>query len=286
MKRYQLYFIFCLIIVSKQLLSQDSSTRIFEPSPLVNPCGIYQKENIGNRRPIAYTYLRESDVMWEKRVWREIDMREKQNQPLYFPIEYTTCRTSLIQALTKQILKGNIIAFKDEEFTVPYSLSEIRNRLVKRDTVEQLLYDQNGEERSAMVPTVDSTSLYERVLTYTLKEDWFFDRQKSGLEVRIIGIAANEYLEDKEGFRELFWVYFPACRPYFAANDVYNFKNDAERRSLDDIFWKRQFSSRIIKESNVFDRSIEEYEKGIDALVESDKIKMNIFTFEHDLWNH
>jgi hypothetical protein len=84
----------------------------------------------------------------------------------------------------------------------------------------------------------------------------------------------------------LFWVYFPACRPYFAINDVYNFKNDSERRSLDDIFWKRQFASAIVKESNVYDRFINEYQKGIDALVESDNIKGQIFKWEHDLWNY
>ena len=67
---------------------------------------------------------------------------------------------------------------------------------------------------------------------------------------------------------------------------MYNFKNDAERRSLDDIFWKRQFSSLIVKESNVQDRYIDQYQKGIDALVEADKIKTGIFTWEHDLWNY
>lgn len=67
---------------------------------------------------------------------------------------------------------------------------------------------------------------------------------------------------------------------------MYNFKNDAERRSLDDVFWKRQFSSNIIKESSVQDRYIQEYEKGMDALVESDKIKMDVFKWEHDLWNY
>ena len=80
-------------------------------------------------------------------------------------------------------------------------------------------------------------------------------------------------------------MYFPSCRPYFARNDVYNFKNDAERRSLDDIFWKRQFTSTIVKESNVHDRSIDQYLHGIDALVEAEKIKMNIFQWEQVFMN-
>jgi len=251
-----------------------------------NPCDVYDKENIDNRRPIQYTYLKESDVMWEKRVWRDIDMREKQNLPLYYPIELNACRTSLFQALTKNILTGNIIAFADEVFLRPYELSAIRKRLVTLDTIDEIIYKPDGTEVSVRVPVADSTSIYARVLRFRLKEDWFFDKQKSTLEARIIGLAAYEYDAEKEGFKELFWVYFPSCRPYFARNDVYNFKNDAERRSFDDIFWKRQFSSVIVKESNVYDRYINEYEKGIGALLESDKIKMNLFTWEHDLWNY
>ena len=165
-------------------------------------------------------------------------------------------------------------------------MDEIRNRLIKKDTALSFAYNEAGEEVEVMLPTVDSTSIYERVLKYVIKEDWFFDRQKSTLEVRIVGMAALEYNAERDYYRELFWVYFPACRPYFATADVYNFKNDAERRSLDDVFWKRQFASRIIKESNVFDRSIEQYQKGIDALIEAENIRMSIAKFESDLWEH
>jgi len=259
-----------------------------KPKPIkpTNPCDVYDKQNIGNRRPINYTGLREGDVAWEKRVWRDIDLREKQNQPLYYPLEYNACRSSLFQTITRQILIGNIIAFKDEDFLIPYNDSEIKNKLVKRDTIDNIIYDPNGNEYAVRTPIADSISIYERVLKFRVKEDWYFDRQKSSLEVRIVGLAAIEYNEERDYYRELYWVYFPSCRPYFARNDVYNFKNDAERRSLDDIFWKRQFTSTIVKESNVQDRYIDQYQKGIDALVEADKIKMNIFTWEHDLWNY
>ncbi len=284
MKSMLFYLCFLLLLNTKTFCQEHipNSEGVYNP----NPCGIYNKENIEERRPIQYTYLRESDVMWEKRVWRDIDMREKQNLPLYYPIEPNACRTSLFQTLTKNILNGNITAFSDEEFLNPYELSVIKSKLVTIDTIERIMYDPNGNEIVERIPVADSTSIYAKVLRFRLKEDWFFDRQKSSLEVRTIGLAAYEYDEDKEAFKELFWVYFPACRPYFAKNDVYNFKNDAERRSLDDIFWKRQFASVIVKESNVYDRNINEYEKGIGALVEAEKIKMTMFNWEHDLWNY
>lgn len=283
MKAY--YLLITLILAAGLAFGEDTLRK--KPVVPDNPCNPFHKENIGSRRQVPYTHLREGDVMWQKRLWREIDLREKQNQPLYYPLELNACRVSLIQALTRHILHEEIVAFKDEQFMVPYSLSEIRSRLVKIDTVEQTDYDAFGQELPPQkVAVADSTSIYGRVLKYVIKEDWFFDRQRSVLDVRIVGIAAMEYNEERDYFRELFWVYFPACRPYFAASDVYNYKNDSERRSLDDVFWKRQFSSRVIKESNVADRSIEQYQKGIDALVEAENIRLDIARFEHDLWNH
>lgn len=286
MKTYTYHLLLILIGSFTKSYSQEHILPgVFNPS-VPDPCGIYNKENIGSRRPISYTSLREGDVAWEKRIWRDIDLRERQNQPLYYPLEFTPCRSSLFQTITRQILNGNIIAFKDEEFLVPYNPIEFRKRIVKTDTVENTVYNALGEEETVPIVISDSTSIYERVLKFRVKEDWFFDRQKSSLEVRIIGLAAYEYNAERDYYKELYWVYFPACRPWFAANDVYNFKNDSERRSLDDIFWKRQFSSTIVKESNVYAREIAQYQKGIDALVESDKIKMGIFTWEHDLWNY
>lgn len=279
------YYLFILLLETCRVFGEDTLRN--KPVKPGNPCNPFYKEHIGSKRRISYTHLREGDVMWQKRVWREIDMREKQNQPFYYPLELNVCRTSLMQALSRHILNDEIIAFKDEQFMVPYSLGEIRSRLVRIDTVEQINYGPDGSELPPQkVAVADSTSIYARVLKYVIKEDWFFDRQKSSLDVRIVGIAAMEYNEERDYYRELFWVYFPACRPYFAASDIYNYKNDSERRSLDDVFWKRQFSSRIIKESNVADRSIEQYQKGIDALVEAENIRLDIAKFEHDLWNH
>lgn len=231
--------IFALTFFGLTFLAQEKITGVIQPP--TNPCNGFYKENIGSKKPVQYTNLREADVAWEKRVWREIDLREKINQPLYYPIEYNPCRSSLFQVINKEVLRGNIIAFADENFQVPFNLSEARNKIVKIDTVIKEIYDAVGDVKYEKVTIADSESVCRRVTKFRLKEDWYFDKQKSSLEVRIIGIAAYEWVEDKEAFRELYWVYFPACRPYFAANDVFNVKNDSERRSFDELFWKRMF---------------------------------------------
>ncbi|MDF2449242.1 MAG: gliding motility associated protein GldN [Bacteroidota bacterium] len=260
---------------------------VFQPGDYRD--GIYDKENSTNRRFIPYTHLREADVNWEKRVWRRLDMREKQNHQLYYPITAVTSRISLMQVISKYVLSGQIIAFKDEEFLEPLELGFIRDKMVIReDSAEVEEYDKDGNAFFVKKPgAVDSTWTFEFFSSLELKEDWFFDKQKSVLEVRILAMGFNVINPKKPDLGEfnLFYTYFPACRPFFAKHEVYNAKNDSERRTFEDIFWKRQFSSTAIKETNVYDRSIERYSKGIDALLESDRIKNDIFRWEHDLWH-
>jgi gliding motility associated protien GldN len=281
MKRISLIAAF-LLTLSVTMLAQVGT--VFQPGDYRD--GIYTKENSVNRRIIPYTYLREGDVMWERRVWREIDLREKINHPLYYPTEEVNGRNSLLQVLKRAIFKNEIIAFQDEEFLVPLEPAKVKEKLVKCDSNENRdVNPETGEEIVTKVWRCDSVSIYEKVTRLQVKEDWFFDKQKSVLECRILGICPMEYDEGKDIYKKMFWVYFPQCRGIFATNEVFNSKNDAERRTFEDIFWKRQFNSTSIKETNVYDRYINQYARGIDALLESDRIKNDIFQFEHDLWH-
>jgi gliding motility associated protien GldN len=277
-------FLAIFYIVALNVNAQQS---VFQPGDYRD--GVYDKENSTNRRFIPYTHLREGDVTWEKRVWRRLDMREKQNQQLYYPVTQVTSRISLMQVMSKYILSGQIIAFADDEFLQPLDLSFIKDKMVIReDSADVEEYDAAGAAYMVKKPgAVDSTWTFEFFSSLGLKEDWFFDKQKSVLEVRILAMEFNVINPKRVELGEypLFYAYFPACRPFFAKHEVYNSKNDSERRTFEDIFWKRQFSSVATKETNVYDRSIERYSKGIDALLESDRIKNDIFRWEHDLWH-
>jgi gliding motility associated protien GldN len=138
----------------------------------------------------------------------------------------------------------------------------------------------------------------DQVKQLLLKEKWFFDKQHSTMQVRIVGIAPikvyNKTLIDINGnisvspevSREiLFWIYFPEYRELFAKNEIYSRFNDAQNISFDDLFMQRRFASYIYGESNVYEnRAIVEYLVGDDILYESEKIKQSIFELEHDLW--
>jgi gliding motility associated protien GldN len=257
----------------------------------------YIKEHNPNRKLIPYTYLREADVMWHHRVWRVIDLREKMNFPLYFPTnEGMKDRSSLFKIIRNGCLPPDgstpkLTAYNSEdsdEFLVKLNALEITKILTKSDTV--LSPKDPTDPSSELVPrlVVDNVDP-SKIKQYWLKEDWFFDKQKSVLEARIIGVQAIKAGTGAiAGMTGTFWIYFPELRPLLAKEEVFNKHNDAERMTFDDLFWKRQFSSYIFAENNAYDNRLISSYKGngtLDALLEAERIKTGIFTLEHDLWH-
>jgi gliding motility associated protien GldN len=256
---------------------------------------IYAKEHVPNRKPVPYKFLREADAMYKKRVWRVIDLREKINLNLYYPTEpIGQERKSLIDLLMWGISTEGLTAYntEDDRFTQPMSRTQIENAF---GATEQTIntFDEDGNE----IPvTIKGEIKTNEVKQYWLKEDWFFDRQHSTMEVRIIGLSPIRFYvkddgsgDDEQEVRKsyVFWIYFPEVRRILANHEVFNNNNDAERRTFDDIFFKRYFNSFIIKVSNVYDdRGISEYSLGIQSLLEAEALKKTITDFEQDLWEY
>ena len=248
--------------------------------------GVYKREHIASRKPIPYAPIREADVMWKRRITRYIDLREKMNLPLYFPIGndvngLRSLTNVLYKAVTEEV-SLRVYSSATDDFSVELTPGDVKK--ITEKSSEKTVPSSLDPSIDSVITVTESFSP-NRVKKLMIKEEWFFDKQRSVLDVRILGISLLYEQEDKDkGDQPLFWVYFPEARTLLAKYDVFNRQNPSERRSFDDIFWKRQFSSYIVKEENVYDRSINEYKKGMDALLESNKIKDEIIIFEHDLW--
>jgi gliding motility associated protien GldN len=273
--------------------------------------GVYVQEHIPTKRVIQYPHLREADVMWSKRVWRTIDLREKINHPLYYPEEPLADRMSLFDVIRYGVFEeGSLTIYDltadfDDKFRFPVKpengnindpafrklLDEFFgtvSQVARLDPeTDEFVYDDAGDQ---IYDSVAEAYTSRDIIRYEIKEDWFFDKQRSVMDVRIIGISPVVYFRNEEtgdimGPKNLFWLYFPECRYVFQNFFVYNTSNDAMRMSFDDLFWKRQFSSYIHKETNVFDRTVNPSWDGLDALLESEKIKQEMFKIEHDVWH-
>jgi len=273
--------------------------------------GVYVQEHIPTKRVVQYASLREADVLWSKRVWRTIDLREKMNHPLFYPLEPLSDRRSLWDVIRYGVLEeGAITVYRlggdlDDQFKFPVKPKngnaqdpEFQKELESffgsteevpvMDENDEFVYDEETGDQLFRTEAIPYTS--SQIIRYEIKEDWFFDKQRSVMDVRIIGISpvvhfTNQETGDIMGKKNLFWLYFPECRYTFQNFFVYNGDNDAMRMSFDDLFWKRRFSSFIHKESNVFDRNISQPYDGVDALLESERIKKEMFLIEHDVWN-
>ena len=259
---------------------------------------IYKRQHITEKKPIAYEPIREADIMWSKLVWRMIDFRQKMNQPLYFPTVPIGERMSLIDVLMEAIKNGDVTAYKpnqfedSNEFQEIMSYDQVLEAFDAKDTEEIVNDPVTGEP----ITTIIKGSIHtDEVLQVLVKELWFFDRKRSLLEVRIIGLCPIRVYnktdglnpEDSQRKTKLFWIKFPESREVLAQREVFNPYNDAERRSYDEIFHKRFFDGFVVQESNVYNhRMIQQYKMGVETLLESERLEDFIYRYEHDLWEY
>jgi gliding motility associated protien GldN len=325
-----------------------NSNGVLDPRPI--------RANIPTKKVIPYEHVREADVVWSKRIWRVIDLREKFNHPLYYPldeIEAGIWKTnpnawSLWTIIRAHVLTGDLTLYSTyhpdweqwndgDGFQYPITSNVPGGNYYNNKEFREKLYPYLGYVpldpfavplKSNLFPTEDSVICYEDpsgtrapgeyhgeyigepgylceaqyavedtvwytskdIVQYKIKEDHFFDKEQSRKRVRIIGIAPCIYSRDKDGnitgTEELFWLYFPECRYVFQNFYLQSRDNDSHRMSYDDLFWKRMFQSYVVKESSIYNRDVDSYKSGLDALLESERIKDKLYTFEEELWSY
>lgn len=294
--------LFIIVLFVENTYSQFSRAAVLEVPPVDET--IYAKNHIDDRQYLPYAYLREADVMWSKTIWRIIDLRELRNlQCFYYPqIPSETGigpRRNLLNTLLYGIKEGKIKAYAPNmyhEFRTEMSYEEILVAMGGGETTITIdSLDDNGNLVGQFPVTIQEEPKVQEVQKILIKELWFFDKQRSQLEVRIIGLCPiiNTYREGDQDQQEptpkrLFWVYYPDAREVLSHQEVFNMSgNDAERPSYDDLFIYRFFNSYIVQESNAYNnRGINEYTIGIESLLEAERINNKIFNFEQDLWHY
>ncbi len=151
------------------------------------------------------------------------------------------------------------------------------------------------------------------IVQYKIKGVWYFDKRQGELKYRLLGICPvivnnsslitadseqseadgsqsnTQKSEPEPNYIDLFWVFFPDARETLYAAKAFNEKNSSMPISFDQLLNARRFNSVIYKEENVYgDREIKDYmaNNALNQLLESDRIKDKIRSFEQDMWNY
>jgi gliding motility associated protien GldN len=248
---------------------------------------IVERKILQEQRFLAYEPIREADILWSKRIWRVIDVREKMNIGFMYP------NRPFFKILLDGIQNGDIAIFGTDEFKKKVTGEDLDKMLHSVDT--QSVWD--AETYQEEIKIIKNDLDYTNIKTFRVKEIWYFDKESSRLNCRILGIAPiqekkNAETGEVEYSLPMFWIYYPEARKYLTKEMVFNDRNDSAPGSWADLFDSRFFSSYIFKQSNVQDMRLpdlftgEKYgeQAGVNMLLESEKIKNELLNFEHDLW--
>lgn len=294
--------------------------------------------NSDNDKPLSYGYVDDRDILMSRTTWEVIDLSEKINFPLYFPIDTLTIgpdRRSLFNTLINGIKNNKIKEiYVDDYFTTKKTVNDINSLLERKYLTPEGIkdYNQNYKKKFSEIKTAELTptdvknlidsgmdsELIDKetvdigdIIQYKIKGLWYFDKRQSELKYRLLGICPvikknapiNEDTEGSEteidnqiikaavepNYIELFWVFFPDARETLYRGKAFNEKNSSMPISFDQLLNARRFNSVIYKEENVYgDREIKDYmlNNALNQLLESDRIKDKIRSFEQDMWSY
>ena len=262
-----------------------------------------------NDKPLPYGYVHDRDILMGKRIWEFVDLDERVNFPLYFPVEGDVMsspdRRPLYNVLISGIKEGKITEVYDSSyFTTKKTLKDIESSLFTVDTTdvgrEQMNEDMEAYRKGTK--KIDEEFIRKTeieaydVSAYRIVGYWYFDKRQGELKYRLLGICPvvpdvfSKKNNDAElEYIDLFWVYFPSTRDILHEAKAFNNRNSAMPFSFDHLLNARRFSGMIYLEENLYgDRKIADYmkENSQMQLLESDRVKEKIRDFEQDMWNY
>ena len=262
-----------------------------------------------NDKPLPYGYVHDRDILMGKRIWEFVDLDERVNFPLYFPVEGDVMsspdRRPLYNVLINGIKEGKITEVYDSSyFTTKKTLKDIESSLYTVDTTdvgrEQMNEDMEAYRKGTK--KIDEEFIRKTeieaydVSAYRIVGYWYFDKRQGELKYRLLGICPvvpdvfSKKNNDAElEYIDLFWVYFPSTRDILHEAKAFNNRNSAMPFSFDHLLNARRFNGMIYLEENVYgDRKIANYmkENSQMQMLESDRVKEKIRDFEQDMWNY
>lgn len=300
MKKYLIVsLIISLFFVSNLVTAQVNQVPFFDSKGAVR---IQTTEMNALADTIAVVNHRADDIVWSRIVYRVIDMREKQNYQLYFPMRANDEYKSLFKLMLDAVCDGVSVYSKDPRDLRP----SFTNVLQGEDLSKAFAFDNEMDNNLIQVDTVTKQRTFQndKYITYVknqlkflIQEIIFFDKHTSRLYSKVIAIAPlyalhPDNMESKESMQYfrgsvLCWFAFDELRPYLAKQILIPNGNESERMTYDEFFAQKLYSSYLLGDSNMYNRMLLEYVVDpVKIKKEQSRIETEIMNFEQDLWEY
>lgn len=273
---------------NQQILNTGKSTPIQageviqDTIPLTD--GFYQVNNMEDAVPFAYPEVNKKNIRFYKRVWRDIDLKDEKNNVLAIP------GNSLIEVVMKAIEKGKLSLYSPDDDAFKGRLSAQEGMARFADSVLVPIFDDEGNQIDSKMTLNEFDPA--RVTKFRVKEDIFFDKQRSRLETRIIGVAplmnitTSAELSESVGSTPAFWLYFPQLRYSLIQTDISDPDKGLYDMTMDDFFVQNKFASTIVRESSPgMLQNVKESEEG-NQLLDGKKVEDKLDAYKKKLWSN
>lgn len=246
--------------------------------------GFYQANNMEDAVPFAYPEVNKKNIRFYKRVWRDIDLKDEKNNILAIP------GNSLIEVVMKAIEKGKLSLYSPDDDSFKGRLSAQEGMARFADSVLVPIFDGEGNQIDSKMALNEFDPA--RVTKFRIKEDIFFDKQRSRLETRIIGVAplmnitTSAELAESVGATPAFWLYFPQLRYSLIQVDISDPDKGLYDMTMDDFFVQNKFASSIVRESSPgMLQNLKETENGGQQL-DGKKVEEKLDAYKKKLWSN
>lgn len=243
-----------------------------------------------NRYPRSRTLP--EDVIWTREIYRTLDLSKDANGALYYPVEPVGDRKNLLTLIFDLLAEKKIPAYEylpdgTERLTAEYEMNF-------RDVLDRfnIYYEEQPApgRRDSIIILQNSDVPSTEVLSYFIKEVWYFDQRTSTYGSAITSICP--VMHRAEDFSSvplklpMFWIDYSDLAPYLTRSSIMTSDlNNSANRNMDDFFVSRLYQGDIYKTTNMMNRTLAQYCETDSAMAKEQKrIEAELALFEQHLY--
>ncbi len=229
----------------------------------------------------------DEDVVWRRDIYRELDLNEDANAPLYYPVEPLGSQVNLFTYIFKLMMQGRIKAYQYKlDGNESFNADDVVNPKTFLDNYH-IYYEKDAQGRTHL----DNSDIPSKeVKSYYIKETTYYDQHTATFHTKVLALCPIMTRDDDFGDGgnkyPLFWVKYDDLAPFLSKQQIMTSNlNNAATMSIDDYFLRNQYKGKIYKTNNMLGKTLAQYCSSDSAMSkEQKKIEAELAAFEKNLW--